>query len=170
MNVKDLGIGQDPLSEYLVDSAQRSLLYWDVMRRRGNEYLEHLAKEAPHVLQFQGELVMDGRDLVESSEPNAKLALDYFVFRIARELGALAAAMGGLDGLVFTAGIGERSARIRAEVCQLSAWLGVEIDPAANEADEPLISTPASKIVVRVVPTDEERMIAIHTRDLLTTP
>jgi len=93
--------------------------------------------------------------------------MDYFVYRIARELGALVAAMEGLDGLVFTAGIGERSAQVRGEVCRLAAWLGIELDEPANESGGPMISTPESKIAVWVVPTDEERMIALHTRDLL---
>ena len=110
----------------------------------------------------------DVRDLVASSAPSAKLAIDYFTYRIARELGALAAALGGLDGLVFTAGIGERSAQVRGEVCRLVAWLGIDLDEAANEAGGPMISTPDSKVAAWIIPTDEERMIALHTRDLLT--
>ncbi len=110
----------------------------------------------------------DVRDLVASSASSAKLAIDYFTNRIARELGALAAALGGLDGLVFTAGIGERSAQIRGEVCRLAAWLGIDLDESANEAGGPMISTLDSKVAAWIIPTDEERMIALHTRDLLT--
>ena len=110
----------------------------------------------------------DVRDLVASSASSAKLAIDYFTYRIARELGALAAALGGLDGLVFTAGIGERSAQVRGDVCRLAAWLGIDLDESANEAGGPLLSTPESKVAAWIVPTNEERMIALHTRDLLT--
>src|SRR5262249_50371237 len=74
----------------------------------------------------------DMRELLESSDPQAKVAIDLFVYRISRELGSLAAALGGLDAIVFTAGIGERAAAIRDEVCRQAAWLGVELDQAAN--------------------------------------
>lgn len=109
----------------------------------------------------------DVRELLASSEPSAKLAMDYFAYRIARELGGLTAAMGGLDGFVFTAGIGERSAKVRGDVCRLAAWLGIDLDGPANDSNGPLISTPESKIAVWVVATDEERMIALHTRSTL---
>ncbi|MEO7168855.1 MAG: acetate kinase, partial [Sphingomonas sp.] len=77
------------------------------------------------------------------------------------------ASLGGVDGLVFTAGIGENAPEIRARVCQRMAWLGVELDGQANRAGAPVVSTPRSRVVVRVIPTDEERMIAIHTLALL---
>ena len=105
----------------------------------------------------------DMRDLQASDAPGAKLAIDYFVYRIVREAGALAAAMGGMDGIVFTAGIGERSAAIRAAVVERLAWLGLELDAAANEGHGPLISTAASRTKAYVVPTNEELMIAQHT-------
>jgi acetate kinase len=105
----------------------------------------------------------DVRDLLKSGEPRAKLALDYFAFRIARELGALAAALGGLDGIVFTAGVGENAPSVRADVCRRAAWLGVALDDAANAAGAPRISAADSKVAVHVVPTDEESMIAKHT-------
>ena len=76
-------------------------------------------------------------------------------------------ALGGLDGIVFTAGIGEHDSATRAAICGHLAWLGVEIDPAANAAHAPVISTPGSAIRVRVIPTDEERMIALHSRALI---
>ena len=109
----------------------------------------------------------DMRDLQASDAPGAKLAIDYFVYRIVREAGALAAAMGGMDGIVFTAGIGERSAAIRAAVVERLAWLGLELDLAANEAHGPLISTAASRIKAYVVPTNEELMIARHALALM---
>jgi acetate kinase len=105
----------------------------------------------------------DVRDLLASEAPEARLALDYFVYRVAREAGALAAAMGGIDGIVFTAGIGERSPAIRARVLERLAWLGFALDEAANEAHGPLITTLASRLKAYVVPTDEELMIARHT-------
>jgi acetate kinase len=109
----------------------------------------------------------DMRDLLGSKEPRAKLAVDYFIFRVARETAALASALGGLDGVVFTAGIGERSADIRRRVCDSLAWLGVVLDPAANERGGPRISRSAAKPSAWVVPTNEELMIARHARTLL---
>ena len=109
----------------------------------------------------------DMRDLLQSREPRAKLAVDYFVHHVGRQLGALAAVMGGLDGIVFTAGIGERSPEIRALACERAAWLGVRLDRKANEAGGPRISTPDSRLSAWVIPTDEELMIAIHTLDLV---
>jgi acetate kinase len=109
----------------------------------------------------------DMRDLLASDAPEAALAVDYFVFRAAKEMGALAAVLGGVDGLVFTAGIGENSAAIRKRLCDASAWLGVGLDAAANEGNAPLISKPGSRVEVRVVPTDEELMIARHTAEVL---
>ena len=109
----------------------------------------------------------DMRDLEASDVPGARLAIDYFVYRVVRETGALAAAMGGIDGLVFTAGIGEHSARVRAAVVERLGWLGAEIDPAANAAHGPRISTAASRLPVLVLPTNEELMIARHTLALL---
>jgi acetate kinase len=88
------------------------------------------------------------------------------VYRIGRELGSLAAALGGLDGLVFTAGIGEHAAPIRARVCRDAAWLGLELDEAANEAGGPRISRSGSRVAAWVIPTNEELMIALHTHRL----
>jgi acetate kinase len=109
----------------------------------------------------------DMRDLLGSDAPGAKLAVDYFVHRVVREAGALAAAMGGIDGLVFTAGIGERSPEIRARVCERLGWLGAALDTAANAADGTRISAAESRLKVLVVPTDEELMIARHTLALV---
>jgi acetate kinase len=112
-------------------------------------------------------LSSDMRTLLESDEPRARLAVDLFCYRIGRELGSLAAALGGLDAIVFTAGIGENSAEIRTRVCREAAWLGVAIDEDANRTGGPRISTAASAIRTWVVPTNEELMIARHTRQLL---
>jgi acetate kinase len=112
-------------------------------------------------------LSSDMRELLASSDPRAREAVELFCYRIVRELGSLAAALGGLDAVVFTAGIGEHAAPVRAAVCRDSAWLGVELDAAANAAGGPRISTPASRVAVWVIPTDEELMIARHTRALL---
>ena len=109
----------------------------------------------------------DMRDLVESSEPDARLAVDYFVYRAAKEIGALAAVLGGIDGLVFTAGIGENSAEIRRRICQASAWLGIDPDEEANLRKERRISRAGSRASAWVVPTNEELMIARHTGLLL---
>jgi acetate kinase len=115
-------------------------------------------------------LASDMRELLEADTPGARLAVELFVYRIGRELGSLAAALGGLDALVFTAGIGENSAAIRARVCAAAAWLGVELDPeanAANQANARRISTAASATSAWVIPTNEELMIARHTRAVL---
>jgi acetate kinase len=109
----------------------------------------------------------DMRDLLGSSEPRARLAVEYFVYRAAREIGALAAVLGGIDGLVFTAGIGENSAEIRARIADACGWLGLELDADANARPGPRISRPASRVSAWVIPTDEERMIARHTWSLL---
>jgi acetate kinase len=109
----------------------------------------------------------DMRVLLASPEPDAKLAVDYFVYRATRELGGLAAVLDGLDGIVFTAGIGENSAEIRRRICQASAWLGVELDDEANQRKGPRISRPDSAVSAWVVPTNEELMIARHTASLL---
>jgi acetate kinase len=109
----------------------------------------------------------DMRDLLGRSEPAARLAVDYFVYRIAKEIGALSAVLGGIDALVFTAGIGENSAEIRQRICQASAWLGIELDAEANNKRQSKISTARSKPSVWVIPTNEELMIARHTGALL---
>jgi acetate kinase len=110
---------------------------------------------------------IDMRDLLASSEPAARLALDYFVYRAAKEIGALTAVLRGLDGLVFTAGIGENSAEIRRRICESSAWLGIDLDKEANAAKGPRISSSKSRVSAWVIPTNEELMIARHTGMLL---
>jgi len=109
----------------------------------------------------------DMRALLGRDEPAARLAVEYFVYRAAKEIGALAAALGGVDALVFTAGIGENSAEIRRRIGLASAWLGVELDDAANERHGPRISSAKSRVSVWVIPTNEELMIARHMAALL---
>jgi len=109
----------------------------------------------------------DMRELEASDAPSAALAIDYFVHRIGLNAGMLAAALGGLDTFVFTAGIGEHSIRIRARIAEKLGWLGIDFDPAANAMGKLLISPPQSDVRLYVVPTDEELMIARHTLSLL---
>src|SRR5215217_7397144 len=106
-------------------------------------------------------------DLLGRSEPSARLAVDYFVYRAAKEIGALAAVLGGVDALVFTAGIGENSPEIRQRICRASAGLGVELDEGCNSSRLPRISTSRSQVSIWVIPTNEELMIARHTGSLL---
>jgi acetate kinase len=109
----------------------------------------------------------DMRELQDSSDPRAQLAVDYFVYRVGLNAGMLAAAMAGVDGFIFTAGIGENSPKLRAAIAERLAWLGVALDASANAEGGPMISRPDSRIPVYVVPTDEELMIARHTLALL---
>jgi len=109
----------------------------------------------------------DMRVLIASEDPHAREALDLFSYRVAFEIAGLAGALGGLDGLVFTAGIGERAPTIRSEICARLAWLGVRLDAAANVADATCVSAPDSDVEVRVIATDEEATIARHTRGVV---
>jgi acetate kinase len=109
----------------------------------------------------------DMRDLLASNEPPARLAVDYFVYRAAKEIGALAAVLGGIDALVFTAGIGENSPEIRSRICAASAWLGIDLDQDANRERRSRISRSDSRVSAWVIPTNEELIIARHTGALL---
>ena len=109
----------------------------------------------------------DFRELLASREPAARFAIEVFIHRVARGIGSLAAALGGLDGLVFTAGVGENAAPVRAMVCEACAWLGIELDPEANASHAGRITTAGSRIPAHVVPTNENLMIARHTRAAL---
>lgn len=109
----------------------------------------------------------DMRTLLSSADPHAAEAVDYFCYRINRELGSLTAALGDLDAVVFTGGIGEHAASIRAKICEAAVWLGLEIDPNANQENALLISTTGSKVSVWVIPTNEALMIARHTTRLI---
>jgi len=107
----------------------------------------------------------DVRELLASDAPAARRALDFFAYRIAQETAALSSVLGGLDALVFTAGIGENAPDVRKNVCQRLAWMGVTLDGAANAAGATCISAAGAAPAVYVIPTDEERMIALHTLD-----
>ncbi len=109
----------------------------------------------------------DMRTLQASDDPHAQEAIDLFIYRIGRELGSLTAALGGLDAIVFTAGIGEHSVELRQRVCKDASWLGVELAADANAKGGPRISTEASRVSAWVLPTNEELMIARHTHDML---
>ena len=109
----------------------------------------------------------DMRSLLASDAPRARLAVDLFVYRVGRELGSLVAALGGLDALVFTGGIGEHAATIRERIVQDAAWLGLRLDPTANASHGPRLTLPDSLVPAYVIPTDEELMIARHARDLI---
>jgi acetate kinase len=131
------------------------------------------AKEVETILYKQSGLLgisgisNDMRDLLGRNEPEARLAVDYFIYRAAKEIGALTAVLGGVDALVFTAGIGENSPEIRRRICEASSWLGVGLDAQANAIGASRISTAQSKVSAWVVPTNEELMIARHTWSLL---
>lgn len=108
----------------------------------------------------------DMQVLLNSAEPSAIQAIDLFVYRITCEIGALAAAMGGIDALVFTAGIGEHAAIIRERICHACAWLGAQLDATANAQAQEQLSTPSSALFLAMIPTDEEKMIALHAASL----
>lgn len=142
------------------------LLY--LMTRHGMSAadLEHLIYHESGLLGVSN-ISSDMRVLLSSAAPHAAEAIDLFVYRIGREIGSLVAALGGLDALVFTGGIGENSAAIREKVCRTASWLGVSLDETANNARGPRISGAGSAVSVWVIPTNEEMMIAQHTRRVL---
>jgi acetate kinase len=110
----------------------------------------------------------DFRDLLKSDDPRARFAIDVFCYRAARHVASLAASLGGLDGIVFTAGVGENAAAVRAAICRACGWLGVELDEAANREHRERISTRGSRVAACVIKTDENLMIAHHARSLIT--
>jgi len=131
--------------------------------KMGARDIERLLYKQSGLLGVSG-ISSDMRTLEASPDPRARLAIALFIYRIGREIGSLAAALGGLDAIVFTAGIGEHSASVRRSVCRAAAWLGLALDEAANDTGASHISTPDSRVSAWVVPTDEELMIARHTR------
>jgi len=142
------------------------ILYLLQNERMTAREIERLIYEQSGLLGVSG-LSSDMRVLLASELPAAKEAVDLFVYRIGRELGSLAAALHGLDAIVFTAGIGEHAPAIRARVCRDAAWLGVTLDEAANEAGGPRVSAPGSRVSAWAIETDENLMIARHTRHVL---
>lgn len=143
------------------------LLYLLQEAKLDGHALEDLLYRRSGLLGVSG-LSGDMRPLMDSPAPQAKAAIELFVFRLVRELGAMTASLQGLDALVFTAGIGEHAPSIRQWVCDSLGWLGVQLDTGANGRNDLKISTPQSRVSVWVIPTDEERMLARHARVLLT--
>ncbi len=143
------------------------ILYLERERGLTTTQITDLLYRRSGLLGVSGGISSDMRTLLASGDARANDAIELFVFRMVREIGALASSLGGLDGIVFTAGIGEHAPKIRAMVCARLAWLGVQLDPDANSSNSALVSTPHSHIEVRVVPTDEEAMIARHTLDMI---
>jgi acetate kinase len=142
------------------------VLYLMDQRGLDTRAIERLLYQESGLLGVSG-ISSDMRTLLASDSPRARLAIDLFVYRIGRELGSLAAALGGLDAIVFTAGVGENSSEIRARVCRAAVWLGVDLDDDANAAGGPRISAAGSRVSAWTIPTNEELMIARHTARLL---
>lgn len=142
------------------------ILYLLQEKKMTPSQLESMLYEKSGLLGVSGGVSSDVRDLLASDNPKAKEAIDLFVYRVVRETGSLAAAAGGMDAFVFTAGVGEHSPDIRAWVCDQLGWIGIKLDEEANRAGRQLISTPDSKVNVWVIPTNEELMIARHVAEL----
>lgn len=138
------------------------LLYLMRVHHLGLQELEHLLYHESGLLGLSGRSG-SMQDLLESADGQALEAISYFVYQIVRQIGALTACLGGLDGLVFTGGIGEHAPAIRSWICRHLQWLGVRLDEAANARDAELVSLPESTVSVRVIPTNEELMVAHHT-------
>jgi acetate kinase len=142
------------------------LLYLIDQRGMDARAIEKLIYNQSGLLGVSG-VSSDMRTLLDSPEPRARLAVDLYCYRIRRELGSLAAVLGGVDAVVFTAGIGENSPLIRARVLDDAAWLGVERDADANDAGGPQLTKASSRVLGLVLPTNEELMIAEHTRSVI---
>jgi len=142
------------------------ILYLLDERKLDARAIERLLYDESGLLGISG-ISSDMRTLLASAVPSARLAIDVYVYRICRELGSLAAALGGLDAIIFTGGIGENAPTIRERVCRDAAWLGVELAATANAGGGPRISTAGSRVSAWVVPTNEEIMIARHTQRVL---
>ena len=156
-----------PMGQRCGDLDPAVVLYLMEAKGMGAKEISNLLWHESGLLGVSG-LSNDMRALLASSDPHAKEAVDLFVYRLCRELGSLASALGGLDALVFTAGIGEHAAEIREKVCEQAAWLGLEIDKDANRRGGPEITKAGSKASGWVIRTDEDLMIARHTWTLLT--
>ncbi len=144
------------------------LLYLMREQRMDHDSLTELLHRHAGLLGVSG-ISADMRTLLASDEPRARQAVDLFVWQICRHIGAMAATLEGIDGLVFTAGIGEHASEIRAQVCARLGWLGIGLDESANQANATFINTAESHVNVLVLPTDEEAIIARHTLRLITT-
>ncbi len=142
------------------------VLYLMQEKKMGPEEISNLCYRQCGLLGVSG-ISNDMRVLLDSDDPRAKEAVNLFIYRIRREIGSLAASLGGLDCLVFTAGIGENSPQIREMICDAAQWFGVELDREANNQKRQIISSDDSLVSVWTIPTNEELMIATHTRDIL---
>jgi len=142
------------------------ILYLITQRGMSAGEVERLIYTKSGLLGVSG-ITSDMRALLSSDDLRAKLAIDLYVYRIQKELGSLAAALKGLDALVFTGGIGENAETLRTRVCRDAGWVGVELDDEANVEHGPRISTPNSRVAAWVIPTNEELMIAQHTQSVL---
>lgn len=143
------------------------ILFLEQERGMMASQVEDMLYRRSGLLGVSGGIASDMPTLLASEDAHAVQAVELFVYRIARDVGALTSSLGGLDGIVFTAGIGENASSIREAICARLAWLGVELDAQANEAHAPLISSSRSKVAVRVIPTDEETVIARHTMKVI---
>jgi acetate kinase len=155
-----------PMATRSGDVPADALCYLLRSKLLGDASLEKMLYEQAGLLGLSG-LSGDMRILQESRDPRAVVAVEYFVYAMMKYVGAYTGVMGGLDAFVFTAGIGENSAPVRAALCAKLAWLGVKLDEKANAGNGPRLSTPDSAVSVWVIPTDEELMIAQHTQALV---
>lgn len=142
------------------------LLYLQRTERLSLDALEHMLYHESGMLGVSG-LSSDVRVLLASDEPRAREAIELFVFHIVRQIAVMAATLGGLEALVFTGGIGEHAAAIRAQVCERLGWLGVRLDAAANATSARTVNTPESRVEVRIIATNEEMTIARHVNQVL---
>ena len=145
------------------------ILYLEQQRGLAAKDVEDLLYRKSGLLGVSG-IASDMRALLASGDARAKEAIELFVFRIAREIGALTSSLGGLDAIVFSAGIGEHAPEIRAMVCSRLEWIGVALDADANGRNAAVISTGSSRVAVWVIPTDEEAMIARHVLETIRAP
>jgi acetate kinase len=168
----DTTMGLTPLGGFMMGTRSGDLdpgvLLFLLRSGMGVDALENLLERQSGLLGVSG-ATFDMRTLLEtrSREPRAALAVDMFCYQCRKSVGALAASLGGLDALVFTGGIGERAAPVRAQICAGLEHLGIELDDARNQAHAAVISSPASRCIVRVITTDEDLVMARHAQRLL---
>jgi acetate kinase len=168
----DTTMGFTPLDGLMMGTRCGSLdpgviLYLEQQRGLNAQQIEDLLYKQSGLLGVSGGISSDMRTLLASKDSRAEEAIDLFVFRIIRDMGALTSSLGGLDGIVFTAGIGEHAPEIRARVCTQLGWLGVVLDEKANTDGADIISAAQSRVAVHIIPTDEEWMIARHTWEII---
>jgi acetate kinase len=156
-----------PMATRSGDVPQDALFY--LLRSKQYDDVSLVEKMLYHESGLLGlsETSSDMREIETSRDPRAKLAFEYFVYSIVKYIGAYASVLGGLDAIVFTAGIGENSAQVRAAVCEKLGWLGLSLDATQNKTNGPRISAKDSRVSAWVIPTNEELMIAQHTQSLM---